>query len=215
MNDLQSGNWTFERPFRFESSGSLEEVVRAMAALEEGGGFFNFSRTRHEMSILPERDGYTFRYRIRRRNRGSSYTTAFGEGSVWNDETGVVVVEGVSQIDPWSLYGSMGLFVFITIFMSVVSRGFMGFFPLFFVGIGAYLLFMYYQDRNAVVDRISEAVSTTMSASDRFRSSKDKRMPPQEKAKNTRLSAEEAARPGSVWNEAISEYEDEDQENGQ
>lgn len=215
MNDLQSGNWTFERPFRFESSGSIEDVVRAMASLEEGGGFFNFSRTRHEMSILPHRDGYNFRYRIRRRNRGSSYTSAYGEGQVWEDETGMTIVEGVSQIEPWSLYGSMGLFVFITILISLTSRGFMGFLPLLFLGLAVYMVFSYYQDRNTVVDRIEEAVRTTTNTSDLFQTRKDKRRPSPEKAKNTRLSVEEAVRPGSIWNEAISEYEDDEQESRQ
>jgi hypothetical protein len=50
-----------------------------------------------------------------------------------------------------------------------------------------------------------------MSASDRFRTTKDKRMPTPEKVKNTRLSVDEAVRPGSVWNDAISEYEDDEE----
>ena len=71
-----SSSWNFERPFHFESSGSLEAVVRSLAQLEEEGGFFSSSR--NDISILPVRDGYTFRYRIRRRNKSSLYTTAVG-----------------------------------------------------------------------------------------------------------------------------------------
>jgi hypothetical protein len=215
MNDQFNGfnfsSWTFERPFRFESSGTLEEVVRSLAALEEGGGFF--SSGRNEMSILPLNDGYSFRYRIRKRNKGRYYTTAYGEGQIWEESDGRVIVEGTSQIDPWSLYGSVGLLALMSLFIGFGMRGFF-WFPLILVGIGAFMIFTYYNDRNRVVENISQAVDSTLSVTDQFRHAKDKRVPTSEKVKNTPLSVEEAVRPDSVWNEAISEYDDDEVEHG-
>jgi hypothetical protein len=205
-DQANSSSWSFERPFHFESNGSLEDVVRSLASLEEEGGFFRSSR--NDMSILPLREGYTFRYRIRRRNKSSLYTTAVGEGQVWQAVDGPVIVEGQAQIEPWSLYSSMGIFIFITILIGLFSRGLFGIFPLIMLIAGAFMIFRYYADRNLVVERIGDAVANTHSVSDMFRRDKDKRAPQVEKSKNTRLNVKETLRPDSVWNEAISEYED-------
>ena len=201
-----SSSWNFERPFHFESSGSLEAVVRSLAQLEEEGGFFSSSR--NDISILPVRDGYTFRYRIRRRNKSSLYTTAVGEGQVWQPQNGPVIVEGQAQIEAWSLYSSIGLLIFVTFIFGFIARGFFGFFPLILLAAGAFTIFRYYGDRNLVIERLSEAVANTHNVSDMFRRDKDKRASDGEKVKNTRLNSSETVRPDSVWNEAISEYED-------
>jgi hypothetical protein len=199
-----TSSWSFERPFHFESNASLEQVVRSLATLEEEGGFFSGSR--NDISILPLREGYSFRYRIRRRSKSSTYTTAVGEGQVWQAEHGPVIVEGQALIEPWSLYGSMGLLIFMIFIFSMIGRGFFNFLPLFALAAGAFMIYRYYSDRNLVIDRIGEAVANTYSVSDMFRSEKDKRAPSAEKVKNTRLN--EPVNPNSVWNEAISEYED-------
>jgi hypothetical protein len=214
MQDISSGSsWTFERPFHFESNGSLEQVVRSLASLEEEGGFFRSSR--NDISILPLREGYTFRYRIRRRNKSSLYTTAVGEGQVWQAQDGPVIVEGQALIEPWSLYGSIALFVFLTFLFSMIGRGFFGFFPLIMLAVGAFMIFRYYTDRNLVIDRIGEAVASTHDVADMFRRDKDKRAPFSEKSKNTRLNVNETVNPNSVWNEAISEYEDDQDYDGE
>lgn len=206
QDQLNGSSWTFERPFHFESNGSLEQVVRSLASLEEEGGFFKSSR--NDISILPLREGYSFRYRIRRRNKSSLYTTAVGEGQVWQAQDGPVIVEGQALIEPWSLYGSIALFVFITFLFSMIGRGFFSFFPLIMLAVGAFMIFRYYTDRNLVIDRIGEAVANTHNIADMFRRDKDKRAPLNEKSKNIRLNVNETVNPNSVWNEAISEYED-------
>jgi len=211
MNDQSNGSspWAIEQTFSFESDSSLQEVVRSLGLLEEGGGFFSSSR--HEISILPDdRDGYTFRYNMRRRNRGSSYTTASAEGEIWQEEDGPVVVEGTAQINPSNLYSSIGMIIFLNFVIGFVSGGF-NILSMLFIGIGIYLVYSYYLDRNQMIDRIREAVRGGDSVSRRFQG-KEKFASPPEKVKSTRLSAEEKKRPGSVWNQAISEYEDDEQD---
>jgi hypothetical protein len=206
-----SSSWSFERPFHFESSGSLEEVVRSLAQLEKEGDFFSSSR--NDISILPAGDSYSFRYRIRRRNKNSLYTTAVGEGQVWQAEDGPIIVEGQAQIEAWSLYGSMGLIIFMLFIFGSIARGFFGFLPLIMLAAGAFMIFRYYADRNLVIDRIAEAVANTHNVSELFRRDKDKRAFNAAKVKNTQLNVNESVRPDSVWNEAISEYEDEQDRN--
>lgn len=208
-----TSSWSFERPFHFESNGSLEQVVRSLAQLEEEGGFFRSSR--NDISILPLREGYTFRYRIRRRNKSSLYTTAVGEGQVWQAEHGPVIIEGQAMIESWSLYGTIGLIVFMTFIFSFIGRGFFGFFPLIMLAVGAFMIYRYYSDRNLVIDHIAEAVANTHNVADMFRRDKDKRAPSVEKSKNTRLNVNETVNPNSVWNEAISEYEDDQNYGGE
>jgi len=207
MNDQSNGSsWNFERHFHFESNGSLEEVVRSLAQLEEEGGFFSSSR--NDISIVPIRDGYTFRYRIRRRNKSSLYTTAVGEGQVWQEGDGTVAVGGQASIEPWSLYGSMALLIFMTFIFGMIGRGFFSILPLIVLAGGAFMIFRYYADRNLVVDRIGEAVANTHNMPEMVRRDKEKRDSFGQKAKNTRLNVNETVNPDSVWNDAISEYED-------
>ncbi|GEM_PF-1697141 len=204
MNTQSYNSWTFERPFHLESDSSLDEVVHALAALEDDGGFF--SSTRHEISILPANEGYTFRYDLRRRSKRRSYTTATAEGDVWQEEDGLVVVEGIAHINPWSMYGTIGLLIVMALIFTVMSKGF-AFIPLVLAGVGAYSIFSYYSDRNRVIDRLTEAIRSSGSLTGQFRD-KAKHASRPEKVKNTRLNVDEAKRrPGSVWNEAISEYE--------
>lgn len=204
MNNQSNTSWNFERPFHFESDGSLEQVVRSLAQLEEEGGFFSSSH--NDISIVPDRGGYSFRYRIRRQGKNITYTTAVGAGQVWQEENGPVIVEGQSQINSEGFYGSLALCIFFAVMVVLFTHGLFGFFPLIMLGGGGFMVLLYYADRNLVVDRIGEAVANTHN--DMFRRDKDKRAATSGKVKNMRLNVNETVNPNSVWNEAISEYED-------
>jgi hypothetical protein len=189
MRNQNSGfSWTFEKTFHFESNGTLDEVAQALA--KEDGGLFR--DVDDQMLIERLNDSYMFRYEVRRRSHSQLQTTAFGEGEVWQDERGVVVVEGEAKINvTLQASATAGLFALILVILGMGIVGVLGFlfFSLAFLSFTIYLSF---EDRNRVVECISSAVDSTVS---QFNT-----LPASDSIASQQMD--------SIWNNAVSEYDD-------
>jgi hypothetical protein len=178
--------WTSKCAFHFEANSPLEEVIESLDQLDEKPGIF----TRNRMAIFLSRDGYMFRYRMRRSNRGLLYTTAVSDGLIWQAGDGPVVVEGQVQIEPRAFHGTLIICLLMSILFMVIGKIAL---PLLLLPIAAvYMLSLYYSDRNLMLCRIREAVAQTRPTI-----------------------AEESDRtvsPNSLWSEALSEYDSSSQE---
>jgi hypothetical protein len=196
--------WALQRPFHFETGASLEKVVQSLSQLAD-------SAEEHKISCQQTEDGYQFNYRLQRLGTRGRYMTASAEGHIGENNLGQVIVEGTAQIAPMSQYGKAGFVVaFLTLAMFLITEDILVLFPLLPLATGTLLILNYYRERDILVEHIANAIHP--SAQPEKLTQKDKRLSRAELKRSVRLTDVERRSPDSIWNEAISEYDQPGQE---
>jgi hypothetical protein len=85
---------SFPKDFGFDSASPLEDVVQALANIEKK--WQGFDNNNQDMSIFFSEGDYLFCFRMRWQRQ----VTAWADGMIWKDETGVHV-EGEAHLNIW------------------------------------------------------------------------------------------------------------------
>ena len=157
MNNVSQFSWTMKRSFYFEVHDTMENVVQALESLK---GDISAGRYPDNISLWPNADGYRFHYELQQWDKnGRLAKTAFGDGQIWQHENGTVVVEGSAEIDPWGFYGAMLASILATFVTAISTKSNIVVWILLLLGVLAFIIFIYTENRNRVSERIAQALS--------------------------------------------------------
>lgn len=201
-NQPRGFSFAFKRPFHFESNGSLDYVLRTLEQLED-----DFPPNR--MFLQPDGEcGQTFRYSVERRNKGRTRTTAWSEGRVWQADGGRVIVKGHTQIEPLGAYIMVGMYLLFACACLPLMSGIYVLLPLIFAGLAAFHFFQVYLDYHLAFEHVSQAVYNTHNIPENVR--REMNEPPRimDRGQHVRTPVRETVKPDSIWNEAVSEYDE-------
>lgn len=93
MTRIVSPLWKTDQPFCFEVERPLNDVLAVMASLNTSHG----DESQGQVIVSPNSKGFSFRYDLKRQSKDQTQVAAFAEGDIWQDQNGVVVVEGIAK----------------------------------------------------------------------------------------------------------------------
>jgi hypothetical protein len=191
--------WLFPYTIYFQSKAPLEEIVRALAQLNDG----NSSGIRHDMAVTASKDVCHFHYSIQRHSNKQGWnTTAVSEGHLSQEAANLVTVDGAAHIDT-SLYIRLAILLIVFVVGDFLMVQSLSILFLFFLILAPIMIYRCCSDRDLLVENISEAVWQAS----RNSSEKAKRMSRDESMSEKPSTVERAMKPDSVWHEAVSEYD--------
>jgi len=151
---------SFPQKFSYEVDAPIETVTHHLTEMEQEPTLFR--RSSQEMSLLPVQGHYVFR--VRRRRHGT--LTTIGEGQIWQDETGCVIIEGETRVNGWSWIVPLVLMSLIGIVTSIVSMPaasrfilLIPFFISMLIGFGMSFA-VYRRDRQQLISQLDEIVTS-------------------------------------------------------